>query len=152
NQLSTRWSVIDRAHAGSHPAMASARRELLARYGGAVARYLYGAARDAAAAEELFQEFALRFLRGDFRRADPCRGRFRDFLKTALGRLVARHVARHRAAPLPLEIDVADRGAEPADAFEGAFLHSWREELLARAWQALQHLEHESGRPFYRVL
>ena len=40
--------------------------------------------RDEQLAEELFQEFALRMLRGDFRRAEPLRGRFRDYLKTVI--------------------------------------------------------------------
>ena len=43
---------------------------------------------DADLADEMFQEFALRLVRGDFRNADAARGRFRFFLKTALYHLV----------------------------------------------------------------
>src|SRR5262249_6595172 len=35
---------------------------------------------------------------------------------------------------------------------EEAFLASWRDELLARAWSALQAQEKEQGQPFYTVL
>src|SRR5262249_6622388 len=108
SQLSTRWSLVCRAHEGPDAEMAAARRELLDRYGGAVSRYLHGALRDAVAAEELYQEFALRLLRGDFRRATPEGGRFHDFVKTALLRLVSRYCARQQAGPQPLDIDVAD--------------------------------------------
>src|SRR3712207_7176976 len=53
--------------------------------------------RSEAAAEELLQEFAVRFLRGDFRRADPQRGRFRDYVKTALIHLVIDHQRAEQA-------------------------------------------------------
>ena len=61
---------------------------LVLRYGGAVHRYLLASLRDVDAADELAQEFALRFLRGDFKNADPGKGRFRDFLKRAVYRLM----------------------------------------------------------------
>src|SRR5262245_53157966 len=108
SEISTCWAAVCQAHADAGVNTEAARRELLDRYGGAVSRYLRGALRDAAAAEDLYQEFALRFLRGDFRRADPKCGRFRDFVKTALARLVSRHDSRRRAGPLSLDIDVAD--------------------------------------------
>jgi hypothetical protein len=40
---------------------------------------------------------------------------------------------------------------EPAEP-EQAFLDSWREELLARAWKALAKLQEETGQPYYSVL
>ncbi len=61
------------------------------RYGGAVQRYLLASVRDPDAASDLAQEFALRFLRGDFHRADPGRGRFRDFVKRAIYHLMIDH-------------------------------------------------------------
>ncbi len=152
NQLSTCWSAVCRAHEGPSAGLATARQELLARYGGAILRYLRGALRDTAEAEELYQEFALRFLRGDFRRAAPGSGRFRDFIKTALLRLVSRHCARRRSGALPLEIDVADTALPPSEGAEREFLRSWRAELLSRTWLALARYEEESGRPFYQAL
>jgi RNA polymerase sigma-70 factor (ECF subfamily) len=154
SQISTLWTVVGQAHSGSDDEMARARGELLELYRGAAYRYLLGALRDQQAAEDLCQEFALRFLRGDFRRADPQKGRFRDFVKTALYRMVIHHLRRQYARPLPLGFDVAEgRGDTPGLAsLERDFLESWREELLARAWGALAEVERITGQPFYGVL
>src|SRR5260370_16186931 len=100
--IATHWSVVRQAHQGSGVAVDRARQELMERYSGAVYRYLLGALRDRHAADDLFQEFALRFLRGDFRNADPERGRFRNFVKTALYHLIVDYQNRRRARPAPL--------------------------------------------------
>src|SRR5207253_2049688 len=121
------------AQEGGASGPASARGELLLSYYGAVYRYLLGASGDAAVAEDLTQEFAVRFLRGDFRGATPERGRFRDLLKASVRNLVLDHWRRQGRAPAPLP-DVAD--AAEADAHEDldrSFLEKWREELLALA-------------------
>src|SRR5262249_48954118 len=101
-------------------------------------RYLRGALRDEDAALELLQEFVLRFLRGDFRRADPGSGRFRDYLKAALIHLVADYHREQRAQPGPLPADI-ERGVAPDGGAtdEAAFVQSWREELINRTWAAL---------------
>src|SRR5829696_7116124 len=96
SQIATAWTELFQAHRGPEPALGEARRRVLMRYHTAVYRYLLGAVRDRDVADDLFQEFALRLMRGAFRGADPDRGRFRDFLKTALGRLVTDH-GRHAA-------------------------------------------------------
>src|SRR5262249_42324166 len=64
--------------------------------------------RDDDAAEELTQEFAVRFLRGDFRQADPSRGRFRDLLKRALRHLAIDYWRRQRAEKERLPISLVD--------------------------------------------
>ncbi len=136
SQISTLWTMLVRAHASPADAARSAQCAMLERYGGAVGRYLLGAVRDPDAAAELTQEFAVRFLRGDFRRADPGRGRFRDYLKTALIHMVTDHRRARTGAPGPLPADVA-ASADPADGEDDAFLASWRAELLDRTWDAL---------------
>jgi RNA polymerase sigma-70 factor (ECF subfamily) len=153
SQLSTLWSVVCQAHQGPEEAMRAARQRLLERYGGAVRRYLGGAVREQDAADELLQEFALRFLRGDFRRANPERGRFRNFLKTALCRLVVQY-RRRRQRALPLRADAEELAhyPDPAEGFDHAFLCSWRDELLARAWEALERMQDQTGQPYYVVL
>jgi RNA polymerase sigma-70 factor (ECF subfamily) len=154
SQLTTLWSVVCQAHQGPEEAMRAARQRLLERYGGAVRRYLTRAVRERDADDELLQEFALRFLRGDFRRADPERGRFRNFLKTALFRLVVQS-RRRRQRALPLREDAAELAEVdpgPAEGPDHAFLCSWRDELLARAWNALERVQDETGQPFYVVL
>ncbi len=154
SQIQTMWSVVLRAHSGQADAATSAQQALMQRYSGSVYRYLVGFLRDYDAADDLAQEFALRVLRGDLRRADPTRGRFRDYVKMILRHLVADHHRRLMASPQPLPAD----GPEPAGVGEGLpdldrqFLESWRKELLAHAWAALERVATESGRPYYAVL
>src|SRR5262249_44107132 len=83
SRIETFWPVVTKAHGSSADAAAAAR-QLVQRYAQAVYRYLLGALRDADAADELTQEFALRFMRGALHGADPARGRFRDFVKGVL--------------------------------------------------------------------
>jgi RNA polymerase sigma-70 factor (ECF subfamily) len=152
--ITTHWSLVRRAHAGPPDERASAQQQLLDRYGGAVRRYLLGMLHDSDAADDLFQEFALRFVRGDLKNADPHRGRFRDYLKGVLGHLVADYRRRRRDQPLPLyaatpELALVDSSPEE---HERACLESWRDELLARTWNALAGVELQTGQPFYTVL
>src|SRR5262249_53729358 len=153
SQITTCWSMVLKAHQGEAAAVPTAQRLLMERYGGAVYRYLLAALRNADAADELAQEFALRFLRGDFKRADPERGRFRDFLKTAVLNLIIdyqRRQAVRRAQAL-------DSGHEPADSdnlasrLDHDFLNSWRSELLTRAWDRLARPQGQTRRPVYSV-
>jgi RNA polymerase sigma factor (sigma-70 family) len=138
SRITTPWTLLRRAHGDAGDCAADAQRLLLQRYCGAAYRYLRGALRDEDAAFDLLQEFVLRFLRGDFRRADPGSGRFRDYLKAALVHLVTDHHREQRARPRPLPPDIGDRAVAPDDgAEEATFLHSWREELIDRTWGAL---------------
>src|SRR5437660_9775525 len=82
SQLSTCWTLLGQAHAGAGDLESRAQAALIERYQGAVYRYLMGILRDPDAADEVFQEFALRIVRGDFHKADPARGRFRHYVKT----------------------------------------------------------------------
>ncbi len=150
SRISTKWTLLFQAHAEGADAAAAAQRALLQRYGGAVYRYLLGAVRDADLASDLAQEFALRVVRGDFRRADPHRGRFRDYLKTALIHLVTDHHRARQAWPRELAPDGPEPAAPP-DAgpdTEQVFLASWREELLDRAWKVLA----EANAAYHAVL
>src|SRR5262245_9595260 len=102
SQMSTAWTVLFQAHDGPDEAMRAARRELIHRYSGPVFRYLTAALRSVDAADDAYQEFALRVVRGDFRRAHPNRGRFRDFVKTVLYHLVIDLQRRNARAGGPL--------------------------------------------------
>jgi RNA polymerase sigma-70 factor (ECF subfamily) len=150
SQIATLWSLVRQAHTGPTQAAADARRELMQRYYAVVYRYLLGALRDEEAALELFQEFALRFVRGDFRRANPAAGRFRDYVRTALMHLVADYRRAQRDRPRSLPADLAARSAPPDGSPDpgAAFLGSWREELVNRAWDALA----EAQPTFHAVL
>jgi DNA-directed RNA polymerase specialized sigma24 family protein len=138
SRISTFWTMVHEAHDDPADAKQAAQNLLLERYSGAAYRYLLGAVRDPDVATELFQDFALRFLRGDFRRADPRRGRFRDYVKTALIHLVTDYHRSKQAWPGRLADDPPDR-PPPAleEGLEENFLASWREELLGRTWHSL---------------
>lgn len=153
-QLTTQWTMIFRAHTGTPEDAAAAQVDLMDRYSGAIQRYLLAAVRDPEIADDLNQEFALRFLRGDFHRADPSRGRFRDFVKRALHNLVTDHWRRQKTRPRPLGDALPDRAdpSAPDPDFDRRFVESWREAVLARTWNALLALERQSGQPYHTVL
>lgn len=155
SRIPTAWSMVRRAH-GDHSAVQFAQQTLLDRYGGAVRRYALAALRDEDAADEVFQEFALRFVRGDFRNADPERGRFRAFVKTSVYRLIVDHQRRQkkRGREGPMHSNIAEpAGSEDeAGADDALFQASWRDELLARCWQKLADEEQRTGRPVHTVL
>lgn len=137
---STLWSLVTEANHGPEESARRARELLLERYKGAVHRYLLGALRDANAADDLAQEFFLRFVRGDLRNATPEKGRFRDLVKTTLFHLIVDYQRRQKASPRPLPPD----SCGPADSSDDAlpsdeqFLDSWRQQLLSQAWKALR--------------
>ena len=68
--------------------MTAAQGKLLHRYRTAIYRYVFAFVRERESSEDICQEFAVRFVRGDFRNADPARGRFRDLVKTAVYNLM----------------------------------------------------------------
>lgn len=144
SRIATQWTAVFRAHAETEADAAAVRNQLMLRYSGAVYRYLLAAVRDADVAGDLCQEFAVRFLRGDFRRADPRRGRFRDYLKTALINLVNDHHRARQGGPHPLAFDAA----APALPSDDDFLSTWRQELLDQTWKALA----EANPTFHAVL
>ncbi|MBI3407629.1 MAG: hypothetical protein HY040_04645 [Planctomycetes bacterium] len=154
SQISTAWSLLAEAHGGEDEAAAQdAQAALVERYQTAVYRYLLAAVRDPDVADELFQEFALRLVRGDFGRADARRGRFRDYVKTALINLVINHQRKVRqqrrrddampepVAPVPEHFDS-----------DQEFLNSWRKALLDQAWKTLAAAEAPDAAPYFAVL
>jgi RNA polymerase sigma factor (sigma-70 family) len=151
--IKTQWTMLFQAHRPPGEAVIEVQQRLL-RYYGAVYRYLLGMLRDPAAAEELTQEFAVRFLRGDFKNADPQRGRFRDFLKTAVRHLALDHWQRRQKAtsPLPSDSGEAPVTSPTLEDLDRPFLDRWREELLARTWEALAEDQAKSGHPYHTVL
>jgi len=145
SQISTMWTVLRQAHAGTGAEATAAQQLLLERYGGAVHRYLTRALGDVHAADDLLQEFALSLVRGSFRGADPERKRFRFYVKTVLFHMVSRHGRKQRVKPLAADSSDLANLAAPVDD-DRDFDESWREQLLARAWEGLnrsQPLFHE---------
>jgi len=154
SHISTLWTLVRNAHADAESLARSAQGQLLERYGAAAHAYLLATTRNAHAADELFQEFSIRFLRGDFRGADPERGRFRYLLKTALCNLMKDYRRRQkvrRAADLD---NVPEPAVDDPSTFAGdrQFLENWRQALLDKAWEGLSAVEHETSQPYYTVL
>jgi RNA polymerase sigma-70 factor (ECF subfamily) len=138
SKISTLWSILRQAHEGPPDAATAARQLILQRYGGAVHRYLLSAVRDPHLADDLLQEFGLALVRGDLHRADPSRGRFRDYIKTILFHLVSKHAKKRQRQPQPLPEDSTPLAslAAPTDDDE-QFDRGWRDQVLARTWEAL---------------
>lgn len=153
SQISTHWTQLAQAHGADGCAVSAAQRAILERYSPAIFRYLVGCVGDWNVAEELFQEFAVRFLQGKFSNARPERGRFRDYLKTALRHLLHDHRRRQKpAVPLTEVGEVSDAAATPAQEDLDRFVSAWRTEALDRTWQALLSHERETGQPYHTVL
>ena len=154
SQVQTLWTVVCKAHGdGSANTVRIAQEQLLERYGKVVYRYLVGALRDSEAADEVSQEFALRFVRGDLKRVDPGRGRFRDYLKGVLLHLIGDHYRRRKRALRSVSLEHDPPAAQEEVVFaDREFLEGWRGELLNRAWKALAEHEEKTGQPFHSVL
>lgn len=137
----TRWSLIVAAR-GVTPDARDALDLLCRAYRPAVVSYLrrYGYAR--ADADDVAQDFFTRFVEKRFQDvADPQRGRFRMFLRTALRHFVASaHAHDHAARRAPLQAgagvdpDRVDGGESPERAFERA----WALTVLGRALERLR--------------
>ncbi|MCA9034824.1 MAG: sigma-70 family RNA polymerase sigma factor [Planctomycetaceae bacterium] len=155
SRIETMWSMVRSAQSPDASHSKSARQQMLDRYGAAIKRYLMGATRNEDLADDLFQEFAVRFLTGKYDSADAERGRFRSFLKTILFRLVAEHhrrKGRDKLVALGSQMpDAADEQTSNTDS-DSDFNKVWSEELLKKAWSALAQLEERTGRPLFSLM
>lgn len=153
SKIETQWSLVRRANT-VEPGATIAQTELFERYSPAVKRYLLGSLRNKEAADEVFQEFALRICRGDFRNANFEKGRFRSMLKTSLYRLM---VDFHRRNQKRRKLGTDDQiefvaVEEPSDSDCDDFAIAWRQTMLDQAWQRLEQLQVESGKPYFTIL
>ena len=155
SRIETLWSVVRQAHADDRQSAGSAQQQLIDRYGGAIRRYLRAAVRNDDVADDLFQEFSWKFIKGDFKSADPAIGRFRHFIKTVLFRMVATHyrrAARDRLSPVAEMEEPADQTPGAVQHAEQLFRESWRDDVLARTWEALAEHEQRSGVRYHTIL
>ena len=155
DDMATDWTELSRAvrNTGNQEAARQAQENLLLRYSSAIRRYVRVAFRDANNVDEIYQDFATRFVEGGFRHVNRSRGRFRDYLKTALFRLVLDF--KTKAGRFPSQW--SDSYPEPAmDAMpseeDEQFRVCWRDELLSRAWRNLEERQRQDGLPFAAVL
>jgi RNA polymerase sigma factor (sigma-70 family) len=147
--MSTLWTMVLRA--GGEQSGISARQELCCRYHGAVERFLRKIAPDIAA--ELAQDFAVKLLQGDLAGASPERGRFRDYIKGVLRHQIIDRYRRRR-----LEVQPGEDVPEPVNPIDDIaeldreWARGWRQELLNRAWAALDEHQAKTGQPVAEVL
>jgi DNA-directed RNA polymerase specialized sigma24 family protein len=147
SRISTRWTAVFQAHDPGSRGLAAAQQQLLQRYCGAVYRYLLGALGDADLADEAAQEFAHCLVRGECQRAEPGHGRFRDFVKAALLPLIVDYQRRRKAPQARTGLS-----AEELATLDRDFAARWREELMAKAWEALAAVQEQTGQPLHAAL
>ena len=153
SELSTQWTMLFQAHHGTPEQMNDALRIMMLRYEGAVHRYFLKAVGDPEVVRELDQEFALRFLKGKFLKYDPKLGRFRDYVKRAVRNLMMdHHRQKGKTRHLDTDFDQAVVAGSSVDEIDEQIIDAWRDELLDRAWNALEDLEKRTGQPHHTIL
>jgi RNA polymerase sigma-70 factor (ECF subfamily) len=132
--LETSWTQLKAAHQPG-PAGQAAMHELISRYHDAVERYLRLKLRDRNLADEVLQEFWTKLLQGKLAGADQTKGRFRDYLRTVLHRLIVDHFRGHKAQNLPPG-DLLDPTVPDAE-----YDRAWRTVILDRVFARLDTYE-----------
>jgi RNA polymerase sigma-70 factor (ECF subfamily) len=130
-QIPTSWTTISSAHRPG-PESLKAMNDLVGRYHDAVTRYIQLKVRDKHLADEVLQEFWTKLLTGKLAGADRTKGRFRDYLRTVLHRLMIDHFRSRKLQPLPPG-DLLD-STHPDEDFDRV----WRDAVLDRVWTRLQ--------------
>ncbi len=128
--ISTIWTTISSAHTPG-PQGQAAMEELVGRYHDAVTRYIHLKVRDKHLADEVLQEFWTKLLTGKLAGADKTKGRFRDYLRTVLHRLIIDHFRSRKLQSLPPG-DLLD--SRPDEDFDRV----WREAVINRVWSRLE--------------
>lgn len=141
DQISTRWSLI------TDPL------RFVLRYAPAIHAYLGALIKNPQDAEEVAQEFLLRGIQQGFVRTEPLRGRFRDYLKTAVRNAALSHLRRRRPT-CHGGAALSQLPADPTQALaEQEWLAEWQRCVLDRALQALDsHQRRSPGNLFYTVV
>ena len=123
SETPTCWTTITSAHTPG-PTREKAMHELISRYHDAVDRYLRLKLRDKELANDVCQEFWTKLLSNKLAGADKSKGRFRDYLRTVLHRLIIDHFRTRKLQSLPPG-DLLD----PSSPDEG-FDRVWRDVVL----------------------
>ncbi len=146
----TRWSVVLAAGESDTDVARDALSRLCESYWYPLYAWLRRRGHDVEEARDLTQGLFAHLLgRGDFRRADPARGRFRSFLLTAARYFVVNRREAERALkrgggrePLSLDFDAAEgrfrREGVETDSPEKLYEAAWARELLDRVMTRLR--------------
>ena len=143
--LETSWTVIRKAHMIG-PAGQAAMRDLIGRYHDAVERYIRLKLRDPHLADEVLQEFWTKLLTHKLAGADHNKGRFRDYLRTVVHRLIIDHFRGRKLQPLPPG-DIPDESQPDLD-----YDRVWREAVIRRVWSRLEFFEASTARNRYATV
>jgi RNA polymerase sigma factor (sigma-70 family) len=136
--ISSRWSLLERAHHGSTISGGQARQALTMRYMPAVQRYVRAMVADKQDAEDLAQDVAVRLLAGDFAGATPERGRFRSLLKIAVRNMVRNYWSKQkRRRPADFDPALLDDAGSP-DNHDDSWDSACRAALLDAVWKRLE--------------
>lgn len=140
--IATDWSQV---HDSKH---------FMARYAVAVRRYLEALLQNAQDAEDVAQSFFLRVVAGGFDRANPQRGRFRDYLKIGVRNAAVSFLRQKQRQPRTKDVALLQHSVSQSESDANRqWLREWQNCLLERAWQALeQHEERSRGNLFHTVL
>jgi DNA-directed RNA polymerase specialized sigma24 family protein len=137
DRISTRWPAV------GDPV------QFVLRYAPAIRKYLDALLRDTHDADEVEQEFLARVVERGFANADPGRGRFRDYLKTAVRNAALNYLRGKRRAP---QADVGELQLAGPEG-EQAWVAGWQRCALDKAWRGLdQHQARTPGNLFHTVL
>jgi RNA polymerase sigma-70 factor (ECF subfamily) len=138
-QISTCWATIH------NPV------QFVMRYSRAIQKYVAAIVRDSHDAEEVAQDFLTRVFDKGFCPENVSRGRFRDYLKSAVRYVAISHLRKRRSAELSEEM-LASLVQSDSDA-DRAWTNEWQSCLLERVWQSLElHQKQTPDNLFYSVL
>ena len=141
SKIATSWTMVRNANDSENESRKMAQEQLLSIYSNSIRRYLLASLKDESAADEVYQNFALKLIRGDFSKADPSLGKFRSFVKTVIYRMMMDH---HRSKKTKakqnelLDELAVEKSFEIEDSADAEFQQHWREGLLNFAWDQLK--------------
>ena len=130
----TDWALLNLAHASIPRDARDVWTRVFSHYDEPIRRSLRRLVRNPDVADDLNQEFWMRFLRGDFSGATPTRGRFRNLIKTVLIHLVADY---YRRGGKEVPASALGDGFTLVARIANHHADDWRQELIERALAAL---------------
>lgn len=138
-QISTCWPMIH------NPV------QFVMRYARAIQKYVTAIVRDSHDSEEVAQDFLVRVFDKGFCPENVSRGRFRDYLKSAVRYVAISHLRKRRSAELSEEMLASI--VQPNSEADRAWSNEWHDCLLERVWQSLElHQQATADNLFYSVL
>jgi RNA polymerase sigma-70 factor (ECF subfamily) len=143
--METNWTTITSAHTPG-PVGQKAMFELVSRYHDAVERYLRLKLRDRHLADEVFQEFWAKLLTHKLAGADRHKGRFRDYVRTVLHRLIIDHFRTRKLQSLPPG-DLLDPASPDKD-----YDRVWRDAVIKRVLSRLATYEANTPKNRYATV